>query len=214
MRWPSAVASPFASATRSLPRLAARSVTCTAFWRASARIASEPCRASASSRWPFSPAAMPSAISLRRCSIAFMTGGQMNFMQNQTKTIIATVCPINVRLKSIEPLPGSAARAGRRLQLAHERVREGEEERDADADHRDRVEQRHDDEHLGLQHWGKLRLACGALEEAAAEQAHADADAQSAEADQDRDSYRGKANHSFHRTSPGRKTVSDARAPG
>src|SRR5262245_12807640 len=99
-------------------------------------------------------------------------------MQTQTKTIIATVCPISVRLKSIEPLPLLAAGAGRRLQLPHEGVREGEEQCDADSDHRDRVEQRDDDEHLRLQHRGELRLACSAFEEAAAQQAHADADAE------------------------------------
>ncbi len=59
-----------ASPTSSFERLCAMSTTCTAFWRASVRIASEPCRASASSFWPFSPAAMPSAMILRRSSIA------------------------------------------------------------------------------------------------------------------------------------------------
>ena len=131
----------------SWPRPPARSSACARCRRPArpsgappSRIASEPCRASASSFWPFSPAAMPSAISLRRFSIACMTGGQIHFMQNQTKTIIATVCPISVRLKSIELLPRSAAGAGRLLQLPDERVGEGEEERDADADHRDGVQ--------------------------------------------------------------------------
>ena len=53
---------------------------------------------------------MPSAISLRRFSIAPMTGGQIHFMQNQTKTIIAIVCPISVRLKSIELSPAISRR--------------------------------------------------------------------------------------------------------
>jgi hypothetical protein len=35
-----------------------------------------------------------------RASIACVMTGQMNFMQNQTKKIIAIVWPINVRLKS------------------------------------------------------------------------------------------------------------------
>ncbi len=118
-------------------------------------------------------------------------------------------CQVEIHRSS----PAISRRAGRLLQLPDERVGEGEEERDAHADHRDRVEQRHDDEHLHLQHRGELRLARRAFEEAAAEQAHADADAECAEADEDRDSNRGKSNHSFHRKSPGRKTVSDARAP-
>src|SRR5688572_22823684 len=209
MRSLSATARLLASPTSSFERLWAMSTTCTAFWRASVRIASEPCRASASSFRPVSPAAMPSAISLRRFSMTFISTGQMNFMLNQTKTIIAIVCPISVRLKSIEPLlpARSAARGRRLLQLPDERVGEGEEQRDADADHRDRVEQRDDDEHLRLQHRGEFRLACGAFEEAAAQQAHADADAERAEADEDRDSNRGKTNHSFHRTSPGQKPL-------
>src|SRR5688572_23947343 len=207
MRSLSATARLLASPTSSFERLWAMSTTCTAFWRASVRIASEPCRASASSFRHVSPAVMPSAISLRRFSMTCISTGQMNFMLNQTKTIIAIVCPISVRLKSIELLlPARSARGRRLLQLPDERVREGEEERDADADHRDRVEQRDDDKHLRLQHRRELGLACGTLEEAAAEQAHADADAQRAEADEDRDSNRGKTNHSFHRTSPGRKT--------
>src|SRR5688572_5957679 len=208
MRSLSATARFLASPTSSFERLWAMSTTCTAFCRASVRIASEPCLASASSFWPFSPAAMPSAISLRRVSMTFISTGQMNFMLNQTKTIIASVCPISVRLKSIEPLlPSRSARGRRLLQLPDERVREGEEERDADADHRDRVEQRDDDEHLRLQHRCELRLTRGAFKEAAAQQAHADADAQRAEANQDRDSNRGKTNHSFHRTSPGQKPL-------
>src|SRR5688572_16712110 len=208
MRSLSVTARFLASPTSSFERLWAMSTTWTAFWRASVRIASEPCRASASSFRPVSPAAMPSAISLRRPSMTFISTGQMNFMLNQTKTIMAIVCPISVALKSIELLlrPLSAARARRSLQLADERVGEGEEQRDAHADHRHRVEQRDHDEHLRLQHRRELRLARRAFEEAAAEQAHADADAQRAEADQDRDSNRGKTNHSFHRTSPGRKS--------
>src|SRR5688572_15261174 len=209
-RSPSETATCLASPTSSFERRCARSTTCTAFWRASCIRASAFCFASASSLWPFSPAAMPSAMVLRRSSMTFISTGQMNFMLNQTKTIIAIVCPINVRLKSIEPLPRlprSAACAGRLLQLPDERVGEGEEQRDTHADHRDGVQERHDDEHLRLQHRGELRLASGALEEAAAQQAHADAYAECAEADEDRDSNRGKTNHSFHRTSPGQKPL-------
>src|SRR5688572_25956862 len=214
MRSLSATAWFLASLTSSFERLWAMSTTCTAFERASVRIASEPWRASASSFWPFSPAAMPSAISLRRFSITSMNIGQIHFMATQTKTIIEIVCPISVRLKSIEPLlPARSARGRRLLQLPDERVREGEEQRDADADHRDRVEQRDDDEHLRLQHRREFRLARGTLEEAPAQQAHADADAQRAEADENRDSDRGESNYSFHRTSPGRESINVARAP-
>ena len=49
---------------------------------------------------PRSAAASPSAISFWRSSIEVMIGGQMNFMQNQTNTIIAIVWPMRVILIS------------------------------------------------------------------------------------------------------------------
>jgi len=45
-------------------------------------------------------AASPSAIFVCRSSIAFMTGGQMNLMVNQTNTIIAIVWPSRVMFMS------------------------------------------------------------------------------------------------------------------
>ena len=75
---------------------------------------------------------------------------------------------------------------------AQERIREREEQREADADHRDRVEQAGDDEHLHLQRRGQLRLARGAFQELAAEQAEADGGAERAEAEDDADGESGE----------------------
>src|SRR5690606_29348126 len=161
---------------------------------------------------------MPSAIATCRASIAFMIGGQMNFIVNHTKTNIAIVWPISVRLKSTNVLLAYRSRSKLRragasaadqgvLQLTDERIGECEEQRDTDADHRDRVEQRDDEEHLRAQHRCKLRLACSTLEETAAEQAHADADAEGAEADQNRHRDCGHANHNFHQSLQSRLVV-------
>src|SRR5262245_40721166 len=179
-----------------------------AWSRAAAMILSTSTFAVASELWPFSAAARPFAISVWRCSIAFMMTGQMYFMQNQTNTIIAIVWPINVpRLRFtgalLEFYPTGAEApaadlAARGLQLADERIGEREEQRDTDADHRDGVEQRDHEEHLRTQHRSQLGLPCGALEEPAAEEAHADADAEGAEADQKRNRDRRQTNHDIH----------------
>src|SRR5690606_20940512 len=177
----------------SLARACAWSRMVVACARASCTIFSASRVASSSFCWPFSAAARPSAIFVWRSSIAFMRYGQMKRMQNHTNTAIAIVWPHKVRLIDMQS-PHSfligisrTSAAHRILQLADERVGEREVERDTHADHRDGVEQRHDQEHLGLQHRGELRLPCRAFEEAAAQEPHADADAQGAESDENRD---------------------------
>src|SRR5690606_11438548 len=193
------------SATISLARACAWSRIVFAWARASEMIFSASRSASASFCWPRSAAASPSAMRVWRSSMARMMKGQTKRIVNQTNTTIAIVWPSRVRLMFIRsPLRSGQAQARasaaeRVLELADERVRESEVERDADADHRHGVEQGDHQEHLRLQHGGELRLARRALQEAAAEQAHADADAQRAQPDQDRDGDGGVTNHSFHR---------------
>src|SRR5258708_2951838 len=92
--------------------------------------------------------------------------------------------------------PSSAAAC--LLQLPDERIREREVQRDTDADHRDCVEQRDDQEHLRTQHARELRLTRRAFEPTAAEESHADADAESAETDQERHRDCGHTNYSCH----------------
>src|SRR6187401_3241010 len=179
-----------------------------AWSRAAAMILSTSTLAVASELWPFSAAARPFAISVWRCSIAFMITGQMYFMQNQTNTIIAIDWPINVpklrftgallEFYGADAVAPAAALAARGLQLADERIGEREEQRDADTDHRDGVEQRDHEEHLRTQHRSQLRLARSAFEESAAEKSHPDADAEGAEADQESNRDRRQTNHDIH----------------
>src|SRR5690606_20920891 len=101
----------------------------------------------------------------------------MKRIVNQTNTIIAIVWPHRVRLMDITvlrsgwPAPRASA-AARVLELAAERVREGEVQRHADSDLGSRVGRGHAQEHLGLQHRRALRLARCAFPEATGEQAH------------------------------------------
>src|SRR6516225_4508385 len=166
----------------------------------------------------FSADARPFVISVWRWSIAPMMNGQTNFMQNQTKTAIAITWPISVMLMSTRNPPRVSECAGalapppslaaaRLLELRDERIGEREVQRDTDADHRHRVEQRHDEEHLSPQHARELRLASRAFEPAAAEEAHADADAERAEADQDRYGDSGQSNHDIHLCLQSRRVV-------
>jgi hypothetical protein len=92
----------------------------------------------------------------------------------------------------------SSACAAGRLGRRDERVGEGEEQREADADHRDRVDERRDDEHLGLQHRGELRLTGSAFEEASTENAEADGGAERAEAEDDAHGQHGHTVDSCH----------------
>src|SRR6185312_13607944 len=68
-----------------------------------------------------------------------------------------------------------------------EGVREREEQREADTDHGDRVDERRDDEHLHLQHRGQLRLTRGAFEEATTENTEADSRAERAQTENNAD---------------------------
>jgi hypothetical protein len=72
-----------------------------------------------------------------------------------------------------------------------QRVGEREEHREAHADDERGVDQAEQQEHLRLQLGHELRLARGALEEAAAHDAHADARAERAEADHEADADAG-----------------------
>src|SRR4051812_15967301 len=84
-------------------------------------------------------------------------------------------------------------RSGGRSDRSEERVREREEQREADADERDRVEKPCDDEHLHLQRRGEFRLARRAFQELAAEQAEADGGTESAETEDEADAESGEA---------------------
>ena len=122
--------------------------------------------------------------------------GQIKFITTQMKmantsiwtmsvTVIFTrVSSTSFRLLSGQP-PGVIG--------PQERVREREEQREADADQRDRVEQAGDDEHLHLQRRGQLRLARGAFQELAAEQAEADGGTERAQAEDEADAESGEA---------------------
>src|SRR4029079_8990747 len=200
----------FAWSTMPLARVFAWSTMPRACSRAAAIIFSASVFALARSARAFSADARPAVISVWRCSIAPITNGQTNFMQNQTKTAIAMIWPISVMLMSTRNPPRvsdctgastpetSPLAAARLLELRDERIGEREVERDTDADHRHRVEQRDDEEHLGPQHARELGLTSGPFEPAAAEKSHADADAERAETDQDRHRNSGHTNHDIH----------------
>ena len=138
----------------------------------------------------------------------------MNFMQNHTKIIIAMDCKTKVALIFMpylvpivvlqvgwnRPLQRDGCQSNgefRRLtaqsslKLTDKWIGEGEEQRNTHTDHRDRVEQCHNQEHLGLQHRSQFRLTRATFKEAATQQAHADSDAQCAETNQKCDSDRG-----------------------
>ena len=129
-----------------------------------------------------SAAARPSAIFCWRSSMAAMMCGQMNFITSHATAKNAKPWMMKVRLIFIAVLldAGGASRRRSRTRLAisstpqraeQERVGEDQQQRDRDADDRHRVEQAGDDEHLGLQHRGQLRLAGRAFQELAAEDA-------------------------------------------
>src|ERR1700722_7518859 len=148
--------------------------------------------ADAKSSLPFSAAASPAAILRLRSSIGPRIIGHTNFIVNQIRTMNTSICTINVRLMFTffsrpARLPG-AALVG---QPGSERIREREEQREADADHGDRVDQCRHDEHLDLQHWSELRLPGRALEKAAAKNSEADGGAERAQAEDDADGEHG-----------------------
>src|SRR5687767_306188 len=101
--------------------------------------------------------------------------GQMKVITTQMKMANTSIWTMSVALILTRVSSTSEWRLLHGLgERAQERIREGEEQREADADHRHRVEQAGNDEHLHLQSRGQFRLAGGAFQELAAEQAEAD----------------------------------------
>src|SRR5690242_13555141 len=99
MRSASARAAAFASSSICASRFSAEAMISPT--RSRALASSSPARlpAASSSCFPRSPAARPSAIVFWRCSIARISGGQMNLTQNQMKSAKARACAIRVKLR-------------------------------------------------------------------------------------------------------------------
>src|SRR5580698_5273464 len=160
--------------------------------RASRMMTSARSLAEANSCVPFSAAASPAAILRERSSIGPRIIGHTNFIVNQMRTMNTSICTINVRLMfTVVSRPAPLPVAPLVRQPGGERIREREEQREADADHGDRVDQRRHDEHLHLQHRSELRLPCRALEKAAAENSEADGGAERSHAEDDADGEHG-----------------------
>src|SRR6185295_612749 len=104
--------------------------------------------------------------------------GQTNFIVKPMKATKTIACATSVKLRFMLPSAKCALAERRR-----ERVGEGEEHRDAQADDERGVDQAEQQEHLALQRVGQLRLARRGFEEAAAHDADADARACGAKAD-------------------------------
>src|SRR3984893_4990598 len=189
----SLLAAPLACSTRSLARCCACSMMWLARSRASRTTASALPRASVSSCSPFSAAASPCAILRERSSIAFRMCGQIHFIVPKTSKPNTNICTMSVRLMftGYLLLAPSLRVSVRRLQRAHERVREREEQREADADHRHRIQQARDQEHLDAQGWQQLRLARRAFDETPAQDAEADGGAEGPHAEDDADGQHG-----------------------
>src|SRR5690606_6147213 len=205
-RRPSVTASALAASTIWAPRLCAWSMISLALARAAFSSASAVSCACASARWLLSAAARPSAIFFCRSSIALSSGGHTKVAISQIRPAKASAWAIRVRLMSIVVLclysvrPGTSCRgcpcrdranlqSARRPflrdrcrlrgQAAHqERVGEGEQQANRDADDERGVDQAGGDEHAHLQHRDQLRLAGGGLEELAGHDGHAQAGAQ------------------------------------
>src|SRR5258706_21567 len=196
MRSASAFAAAFASSIICASRLSAEAMTSPTRSRAFASSSCARLPASSSSRLPCSPAARPSAICFWRCSIARISGGQMNLTVNQMNSAKASACAIRVRVRFMcgswrsRPAPASGSRH-LAAQRAEQRVGEREEHADPEADDERGVDQAEQQEHLGLQRRDHLRLARRALEEAAAHDAHAHAGAERAQPDHKADSHPG-----------------------
>src|SRR5712692_2442320 len=102
--------------------------------------------------------------------------GQTNFTVNQMNAANVMTCANRVRLMFMTCSSLLAESGG-------QRIGEGEEHGDAQADDERRVDQAEQQEHLALERVGELGLARGRLEEAAAHDAHADAGAGGSQAD-------------------------------
>src|SRR3984893_17405117 len=229
-RAPSLRAVPLACSTRSLARCCAWSMIWLARSRASRTMASAWPRAAVSSCSPCSAAASPCAILRERSSIASRMCGQTYFIVPKISKANTSICTISVRLMftvpSLLPRAASGCASVRRAQRVHEGIREREEQREADADHRHRIQQARDQEHLYAQHRQQLRLARRALDETPAQDAEADGGAEGPHAEDDADGQHGHGLdvcNVFHATllkdkyaNPYRKphaSVSDAREP-
>src|SRR5580698_8587441 len=120
--------------------------------------------------------------------MAAMMCGQPNFMTIQATPKKTIPWMTSVTAMSIAySLLGRPFRR-RRLPLlgaqgGQERVGVDQQQTDGHADDGHGVQQARDDEHLGLQHIREFRLARGALEELAAQEAEADGGTQAAQAD-------------------------------
>ena len=104
IRSASVLASSLASSTISLARFCACATISEAWPFASLICSAARFSASSCSCWPRSAASRPSAIYIRRASSAPMTGGQINFIQNQTNNAKVIDWPIKVRLMFINEL--------------------------------------------------------------------------------------------------------------
>src|SRR5215472_9821434 len=162
--------------------------------RASRMMTSALPRASDSSCSPFSAAASPSAILRERSSMAASSGGQIHFIVIQMIVANTSICTKSVRLMftvraSRRRNPGRWRSVPRNR--AEERIRECEEQREADTDHRHRVQQSRDQEHLHAQRRQQFRLARRAFDEAPAQDAEADGSAKRDHAEDDADGQHG-----------------------
>src|SRR5204862_353484 len=102
------------------------------------------------------------AVSLSRRSACVRASISRARSLEAARTAITSICRISVRLMfTVYLLPRTvgAWASVRRVQGAHERIREREEQREADADHRHRVEQARHKEHLYTQRRQQFRLA-------------------------------------------------------
>src|ERR1700739_3319540 len=199
--------------------------------RASRTMTSALPRAAASSCSPCAAGGGPCAIFLARSSMAPRMWGQIHFIVPKISRANTTICTRSVRLmftvRNSRPERLGCRRRSMRRQRAEERIREREEQREADADHRDRIQEARDQEHLHAQHRQQLRLARGACDEAAAENAEADGGPERAHAEDDADGQHGHGLdvcNVFHSISPRSKpdqkknpraaaAFSDARGP-
>src|SRR5690606_20424981 len=164
----------------------------------------------ARSALPFSAAARPSAIFWRRSSIAFVRGGQMNFIVNQPRTkntiiwkkrvafkftVVFLIYPFvpcgdsarhlirpsTARRPPTNPWPATWRRPA--LSSAHEGVGEREQHGQTHADQEGRVDQTDQQEHLGLQGVHQFGLASGGFQVLATHHADADASTDGAQTD-------------------------------
>src|SRR5687768_575470 len=168
-------------------RCSACKMICDERWRASPTDISACLDAFSSVTRACSASARPAMIFFCRSSIARVINGQMNRLQNQINSANVIACAIKVRLKFI---------VRELVEHRQQRVSEGKEHRQADADNERCVDQAEQQKHFGLKLRHQFRLARGTLKKAAAHDADADAGAQGTEADHQSDADAGvRLNH-------------------